>query len=100
MTDRFTNVKHAEFELLMTLMRKVDIIEWVEQGVPGMISSKEARDAVALKRARTAVRNVRGVLLNMASKRISYLPHGHMYEGWDGHRDGMIPPANEEWDEE
>ena len=100
MTDRFTNVKHAEFELLMTLMRKVDIIEWVEQGVPGMISSKEARDAVALKRARTAVRNVRGVLLNMASKRISYLPEGHMYEGWDGHRDGMIPPANEEWDEE
>ena len=100
MTDRFTNVKHAEFELLMTLMRKVDIIEWAEQGVPGMISSKEARDAVALKRARTAVRNVRGVLLNMASKRISYLPEGHMYEEWDGHRDGMIPPANEEWDEE
>jgi len=100
MTDRFTNVKHAEFELLMTLMRKVDIMEWAEEGVPGMISSKEARDAVALKRARTAVRNVRGVLLNMASKRISYLPEGHMYEGWDGHRDGMIPPANEEWDEE
>ena len=66
MTDRFTNVKHAEFELLMTLMRKVDIMEWAEEGVPGMISSKEARDAVALKRARTAVRNVRGVLLNMA----------------------------------
>ena len=100
MTDRFTNVKHAEFELLMTLMREVDIMEWAEQGVPGMISPKEARDAVALKRALTAVRNVRGVLLNMASKRISYLPEGHMYEGWDGHRDGMIPPANEEWDEE
>lgn len=100
MTDRFTNVKHAEFELLMNILRKVDIQEWAEEGVPGIVSPKEARDAVALKRARTAVRNVRGILLNMASKRISYLPQGHMYEGWDGHRDGMIPPANEGWDEE
>ena len=98
MTDRFTNVKHAEFELLMNILRKVDIQEWAEEGVPGIISPKEARDAVALKRARTAVRNVRDVLLNMASKRVSYLPNGHDYQGWQM-GDEMIPPANEEWDD-
>ena len=98
MTDRFTNVKHAEFELLMNILRKVDIQEWAEEGVHGIISPKEARDAVALKRARTAVRNVRGVLLNMASKRVSYLPNGHDYQGWQM-GDEMIPPANEGWDD-
>jgi hypothetical protein len=40
MTDRFTNVKHAEFELLMNILRKVDIQEWAEEGVPGIVSPK------------------------------------------------------------
>ena len=98
MTDRFTNVKHAEFELLMNILRKVDIQEWAEAGVPGIRSPRDADDFIALKRARTAAQNVRAVILNMASKRVSFLPEGHVYEGWNGHRDGLIPPAHEEWD--
>tara|TARA_R100000734_G_C3306653_1_gene97153 strand:+ start:217 stop:510 length:294 start_codon:yes stop_codon:yes gene_type:complete len=97
MKDRFTNVKHAEFELIMNLLRKVDIQGWAEEGVPGIRSPKDADDKVALKRARTAVQNIRAVLLNMASKRIKSLPYGHEYEGWEM-GDDLIPPAHKEWD--
>jgi hypothetical protein len=99
MTDRFTSVKHAEFELLMNILRKVDIQEWAEEGVPGIRSPQDADDTVALKRARTAVRNIRGVILNMASKRVKSLPSNHEYEGWEL-GDEMIPPANTVWDKE
>ena len=98
MSDRFTSIKHAEFELLMNILRETDIQGWAERGVPGMRSPKDADDEHALKRARSAVQNIRKVILNMASKRVSFLPEGHVYEGWNGHRDGLIPPAHEEWD--
>ena len=52
----------------------------------------------SVKRARTAVQNVRQVILNMAARRVPFLPEGHVYEGWDGDRSGLIPPAHEEWD--
>jgi hypothetical protein len=97
MKGRFTNVKHAEFELIMNILRKVDIQEWAEEGVPGIRSPKDADDTVALKRAKTAVQNIRAVLLNMASKRIKSLPNGHDYEGWEM-GDDLIPPAHKEWD--
>jgi hypothetical protein len=99
MTDRFTNVKHAEFELLMNILRKVDIQEWAESGVPGIRSPRDADDFIALKRARTAAQNVRAVILNMASKRVKNLPKGHAYEGWQM-GDDLIPPAHKEWDDE
>jgi len=44
------------------------------------------------------VHNVRQVILNMAARRVPFLPEGHVYEGWDGDRSGLIPPAHEEWD--
>lgn len=98
MIDRFTSIKHAEFELLMNMLRETDIQGWAETGVPGIRSPKDADDEHALKRARTAVQNVRKVILNMAARRVPFLPEGHVYEGWDGDRSGLIPPAHEEWD--
>ena len=98
MTDRFTSIKHAEFELLMWILRETPIQEWAEAGVPGIRSPKDADDEHALKRARSALQNVRKVILNMAARRVPFLPEGHVYEGWDGDRSGLIPPADEEWD--
>lgn len=86
MSDRFKCVKHAEFDLLMNLLREVDIQAWAEAGVPGVRCEDRiivSHDKVALKRARTAVQNITKVLFNMASKRTAFLPEGHEYQGWE-----------------
>ena len=101
MSDRFKCVKHAEFDLLMNLIKEVDIQAWAETGVPGVRCENgvlSSRDKVALKRARSAVQNITKVLFNMASKRAAFLPEGHEHQGWEPPSD-MASEGNAWWSE-
>jgi hypothetical protein len=101
MSDRFKCVKTAEFDLLMSILREVDIQAWAESGVPGVRCENgvlSSRDKVALKRARSAVQNITKVLFNMASKRAAFLPEGHEHQGWEPPTD-MASVGNAWWSE-
>jgi hypothetical protein len=76
---RFKNVKHAEYEILKHLRTKstYPLSDVMENGIPGYYECDgitHRTDKLALKRFKEACEKIDGVLLNMISKRVKYVP--------------------------